>query len=388
MREREIVQEVNLLSPTTGRFNWILGGYYQRNTILVDITSRSGAPVDPTHILIRDYKTTLGAFAQAGYKIGDRVELQLGTRYSHYAVTQEGGVAIGYGTIFGPSGLTVADLGSTHKDGRLTGKANINFQVDSRNLIYVFAARGYKPGGANSAVSEFRPETVWDYEAGWKSTMLDNHLRLQLGAFYMNYRDFQFDFVDTSTGQSGVVNVASARIYGAEGQVQAKIAGFGVDAGIAYVHSKLGSLVAVNSRLVPPGTTLGPQCGTPATVGCTDYAPFLGAAGGGPNLFSPTWSYNVGIDYEFGIRDDISLTPRLNFAHVGPQYAGYFYARQFDYLHARNLVSALLTLRMKKWSLEGYGTNLTNRIYVSGITGNNQFYGAPREYGVRASVRF
>ncbi|QYE35753.1 TonB-dependent receptor [Polymorphobacter sp. PAMC 29334] len=388
VREREVSQEINLLSPTTGRFNWILGGYFQHNIINVRILNHTGAPVDPTHIVINDYKTTVGAFAQAGYKITDRVEFQLGARYSHYAVTQDGGVAIGYGTIFGPTGLTVANLGSNHKDGRLTGKANVNFQVDDDNLVYAFVARGYKPGGANSSVSQFRPETVWDYETGWKSTMLDKHLRTQLGAFYMNYNDFQFDFVDTSTGQSGVVNVASAKIYGVEGQVQAKYAGFDVDAGFAYVHSKLGSLTAVNSRLIPPGTTLGPQCGAIPTAGCTNYGPYFQQAGGGPNLFSPKWSYNVGIDYEIAIKDGVSLTPRLNYAFVGSQYAGYFYTQQFDTLRSRGLLSALVTLRVKKWTLEGYGTNLTNKTYVSGITGNNQFYGPPREYGVRVAVRF
>jgi iron complex outermembrane receptor protein len=388
VREREVVQEINLISPTTGRLNWIIGGYYQHNKIDVDILNRNGAPVDPTHVLIYNNKTTLGLFAQAGYKVTDRVELQLGARYSHYSVTQDGGVSIGYGTIFGPSGMQVADLGNSHKDGRLTGKANINFQVDADNLIYAFAARGYKPGGANSATSQFQPETVWDYEAGWKSTMLGGHLRTQLGLFYMDYQRFQFDFVDTSSGQSGVTNVASSTIYGLEGQLQAKVHGLGVDAGFAYVHSKLGSLSAVNSRLVPPGVTLGPQCGAVPTTGCTDYTPFVREAGGGPNLFSPRFSYNFGVDYAVQLGGDKTLTPRLNYAYVGPQWSNYFYEPSFSRLRGRGLLSALVTLRIGKWTLEGYGTNLTNKTYVSGITGNNRFLGAPREYGLRAGVRF
>jgi iron complex outermembrane receptor protein len=47
-----------------------------------------------------------------------------------------------------------------------------------------------------------------------------------------------------------------------------------------------------------------------------------------------------------------------------------------------------LTLRLNKWTLEAYGTNLTNKTYVSGIAGNNEFFGAPRRYGIRGSVRF
>ena len=388
VQEQEWTQEVNLISPTTGRFNWILGGYYQHNKINVDILQHTGAPVDPTHILIHDYKTTVGAFVQGGYKLSDQLELDIGGRYSHYAVTQTGSVAIGYGTIFGPDGLTVADLGNDHKDGRFTGKVSLNYQPDKDNLIYAFVARGYKPGGANSATSEFKPETVWDYELGWKSTMLDNHLRTQIGGFYMDYSNFQFDYVDTTTGQSGVANVANSRIYGAEVQIQARFGNLGLDGGFAYVHSRLGSLVAVNERLVPPGVTLGPECGATPTTGCTDYGPYLQDAGGGPNLLSPKWTFNVGADYEIKLGGDLTLTPRVNYAYVGEQYATYFYSPQYDLLRSRGLLSAQLTLQTGGWSIEGYTTNLTNKTYVSGISGNNEFYGAPREYGVRAKVRF
>ncbi len=38
VRERMWTQEINLISPTDGALSWILGGYYQRNTIDVDIT--------------------------------------------------------------------------------------------------------------------------------------------------------------------------------------------------------------------------------------------------------------------------------------------------------------------------------------------------------------
>lgn len=387
VRERETVQEINLISPTSGAFNWILGAYYQRNVIDVNILQKSGAPVDPIHILIHDEKTTVGLFAQAGYKLTDRLELQAGVRYSHYTVDQTGAVAIGYGTVFGPDGMVVADLGSVHKDGRVTGKVGLNFKLDDDNLIYAFAARGYKSGGANSAASQFRPETVWDYEAGWKSTFLNNHLRTQLAAFYMDYHDFQFDYTDTTTGQAGVTNFGRSTIYGVEGQIQAKISGFKVDGAFAYVHSRLGGVTIVDNRLVPPGTQLGPQCGAVPTTGCTDYAPFLRDAGDGPNLLSPKWSYNVGVDYEIKLGDGVSLTPRLNYAYVGTQYLRFFYDPT-DTLRPRGLLLAQVTLRYGKWTIEGYGTNLTNKKYVSGTSANNQFYGAPREYGVRLGVKF
>ncbi|MEO9131746.1 MAG: TonB-dependent receptor [Sphingomonas sp.] len=394
VREREWTEEVNIISPTAGRFNWILGGYIQKNKIDVIIQSKTGAPTDPTDILNLQSKLTWGVFAQTGYKITPALELQVGGRYSHYAVTGTGHVIIGAGgPIFGPGGLQVADLAGKHSDGRMTGKVALNWTLDRDNLIYAFAARGYKPGGSNSATSQFRPETVWDYEVGWKANFFDKHLRTQVGAFYMDYHDFEFDTLDPGTGQTGVTNIANATIKGAEFQAQAKFGGLGFDGGVAYVDSKLGQVTIVNARTLPAAPQYFPQCApgtTPATspTPCTDYTSSIVTAGGGPNLFSPKWSYNVGVQYEVKLAGDSVLTPRLNYAYVGSRWTNLVYNPGLDYLAGRGLLSAQLSLRVKQWTVEAYGTNLTNRAYVSGQSANNEFYGPPREYGVRFSARF
>jgi iron complex outermembrane receptor protein len=293
--------------------------------------------------------------------------------------------------VFGPNGLVVADLAGSHEDGRMTGKVALNWELNDDHTLYVFAARGYKPGGANNATSEFGPETVWDYELGWKGAFLDNHLRTQFGAFYMDYSDFQFDALEPQTGQTGVVNISNATIKGFELQAQAEIGGFGFDGGIAYVDSNLDPVTIVNQRALPPIGQLGPQCpaGVPSNPPvCFDYSPFLTVGGGGPNLFSPEWSYNFGVQYEARLSDEVSLTPRINYAYVGSRWTNLLYNPALDHLAGRGLLSAQLSLRFDDWTLEAYGTNLADKEYVSGQSGNNEFYGAPREYGIRASARF
>jgi iron complex outermembrane receptor protein len=393
VRERQLTQEFNIISPDDGAFNWILGGYFQKNKIDVIIENRSGDIVgDPTNIENFQDKQTLGVFAQAGYELTPQLEVQLGLRYSSYEVTGAGSVNIGSeGPVFGPNGLVVADLAGTHDDGRMTGKVALNWTPSDDHTFYGFVARGYKPGGANNATSQFGPETVIDYELGWKGSFLENHLRTQLGAFYMDYSDFQFDALEPLTGQTGVINIANATIKGLEFQAQANIGGFGFDGGIAYVDSSLDAVTVVNQRTLPQIGQLGPQCGAGAPSNppvCFDYAPFQTLAGGGPNLFSPKWSYNVGIQYEFWLDDEISITPRLNYAYVGSRWTNLLYNPALDFLPGRGLLSAQLSLDFDSWSIEAYGTNLADKNYISGQSGNNEFYGAPREFGVRASVRF
>jgi iron complex outermembrane receptor protein len=390
VREREHSEEINVISPTDGPFTWILGGYYQQNKIDVEILNLGG-PV-PVNVEPRNEKTTTGIFVQTNYTLTQRLELQVGARYSHFKSSGIGGVFIGRGVPgFPPNGLQVADTNGEHADGRMSGKVDLNFKVDDNNLLYAFVARGSKPGGFNSSTSEFGPEGVWDYEAGWKATLADGHVRTQLGAFYYKYSDFQFDILDLTTGQGGTTNLPDATIKGIEGQVQAAMGAFRVDAGFAYVDSKLSSITFVNTRNLPTNLgTLGPQCagGSPSSPPtCFDYGPYLQTNSGGPNLYSPKWTYNLGAEYAIPIGGN-TLTPRLNYAYVGPSYTTLFYSPVTDRLASRGLLSALLTFRANVWTIEGYGTNLTDKVYMTGSGNNAAFYGPPRQYGVRVSRDF
>ncbi|NIJ16228.1 TonB-dependent receptor [Sphingobium vermicomposti] len=388
-RERQYSEEVNLISPAGGTFEWILGGYFQRNEIKVRIRqTQVGFPtdIDPDNV-----RTTLGAFAQGSYRITPDVQLQLGGRYSHYKASGVGQVRIGAGIPgFPPGGLPVADLSGAHQDGRVTGKAAINWTVDPDNLLYAFVARGYKPGGFNAVDSEFRPETVWNYEIGWKASLFDRHVRTQISAFYNDYSAFQFEVVEPSTGFNGVQNISQGTIKGIEGQLQSKFGGFSFDANFAYVHSKLSGLTFVNTRAIPSGN-LGPQCpvGTPSTPPfCYDYTPAIITTDGGPNLYSPKWTYGGSAAYEFQLGDDVTLTPRVNYSHVGSRFTYLAYSPVSDRIAGYGLLSGIVTLRTGQFHIEAYGTNLTGKRYVSGQFGLREFYGAPREYGIRAGFTF
>lgn len=389
--EKQYSQELNLISPTDGRFDWILGAYYQRNDIDVEIReTQAGFPQD---ILPQNERTTLGLFAQENIELTDTLELQVGARYSRYEVEGQGAVLIGAGIPgFPPSGLPVADLSGDYSESQGTGKIALNWKAGADDLLYVFAARGYKPGGFNSVTSQFDPEIVMNYEVGWKSTLLDGKARTQVALFYNDYSDFQFDVLEPATGQSGIRNVSSGTIQGVEAQIEARIDAFAFDAGFAYVDSDLDGFTFVNERALPPGN-LGPQCasGVPSSPPvCFDYAPFMTTTSGGPNLYSPKWTYNVGAEYAIRFGNGATLTPRFNYSYVGSRYSYIAYSAVSDRIGAYGLVSALLMFRMGDWQVTAYGTNLADKEYVSGhaSASRNEFYGAPREYGLRVGWDF
>ncbi len=390
VREKQWSQEINVLSPDDARWRWIVGGYFQRNEIEVDIAANSNGL--PLSITPDTKKTTTGFFVHNSFDVTSELEVEFGLRYSEFESDGVGGIFFGGGIAgFPAGGIQVADLSGSHTDNEVTGKLGLNWHPNEDNMIYAFVAKGYKPGGFNSTVSEFDQETVVDYELGWKSTFLGGQVKTQLGLFYNDYNDFQFMQVDASTGQEGVANVSGATIQGVEGQIQASLGEWLLDAGMGYVDSELDVISMVNTRLYSPfpGGN-GPQCpvGTPSSPPiCFDYGPFITAAGGGDNLYSPEWSYNIGIQYDFSLPGALTLTPRLNYSYIDSSYTSLFYADR-DELESRYLLSAMLRLSGKSWMAELYGTNLTDEEYVSGQASDNEFYGAPREYGVRLSHFF
>ena len=384
--EKVSTEEINIISPTDGALDWVVGAYFQKNTIDVVNLNYNNNPAFPQRIFVPTKKQTTGYFGQVAYQATDALELTLGVRHSAFESEQTSGsgVYINFGS---PTSIRVANTEGTHDDSEPTGKVSVNWKLNPDNLLFAFVARGYKPGGFNSATSEFKPETVLDTELGWKSTSLNGRLRSTVNVFNYKYQNFQAQAINTATGTNIVQNLANAKVRGAELELQAIFGGWRFDGGLAYVDSKLGSMTFVNTRL--SGTTgLLPQCATGQTTNCTDYTPWLVTNSGGVNLYSPKVTFNAGLEYRLGLSNGATLTPRINYGYVSSQYVNLLYNPVTDRLAARGLASALLTYKRNALNLQLYATNLTNKKYVAGQLNTSEFYGAPRETGVRLAYDF
>lgn len=386
INENEEIQEINIISPDDKAFKWVVGGYFQRNLPIVYINDFVGAT--PTlNILLHPTKITKGLFGQVTVPLGDTLSVDIGARESWYKVDAFGYVKLA------SNGLQVGDTGGRERDSRLTGKVAVNWKPNVDNLVYGFVARGYKAGGYQTPARTFRPETVIDYEFGWKSAFLDRHVRTQVGAFYYDYNDFQLDAIDRGTGLAAVFNIGKATIKGIEGQIQVNQGGFMFDGGFAYVDSNLkpsGAIIdtrafaasGLQSNLGQCATGVAP--GTPPT--CVDFSPFLINTQAGPNLFSPKWTWNVSAAYRFDA-GAAAITPRVSYAYVGPQFTYAAYDPRRDQLAARGLLSASVNVDINNIQVQFYGTNLTDKVYIIGQS-TGSFYGSPREYGVRVKATF
>jgi iron complex outermembrane receptor protein len=336
------------------------------------------------------------------YALTPTLDLQVGLRYSADQTHVGGAVSIAI-PLFNETFLQSENAPTTN-DSEVTGKVALNWKPNNANLVYVFATRGYKAGGANPGSTQaFAPETVWDFEAGWKTTALHGHLRSQFGAYYTTYQNFQVSQFDPAEPTQTVVSNAatSSTIAGFEEQVQLQYGAFSADGSLAYTYSNIGQLPAQADSRNFTGGLVGleegigtlPQCpkGVPTTFGeCFDYSPFIQKIPQGPNIYSPDLTANIGVQYAFDLGSVGTLTPRVDVSYMGQQWTTFFEAPE-DNLKDRTLVNAQLTLQHADWTVQAYATNIFDKVYVSGFSvsfGNNYFLLPPRQFGVRVTRRF
>ena len=387
--ERPLSEEINILSPNTGPLQWIVGGYYLHDTREVGLDIRS--QTFPNDVFVNLFTTIQdeAVFGQVSYKILPRLELQVGGRFTHDSLDNP----VGNGVNIGPGVVFIPGSGS-HTDNVWTGKAALNWTANDDNFLYAFAAKGFKAGGFDTGFVpvQFKPEIVWDYEAGWKSYFFDRHIRTQIGGFFNNYQDLQVSVLHPASGTISLDNIGKSTIKGFEAQIEGQFGGLRVDGGGAYVNSRLGAISFVNTRLIPGGgnVNLGPQCGPgiPGPPACFDYNPFVVSVDGKANPYSPDWTFNLGVEYAFDLGGGASLTPRVNYSYVGSQWTTLIEVPTTDRLAAYGLWNASLTYANGDWRVQAFGMNLANKAYVSGQFGNDEFFGNPRQFGVRVSRSF
>jgi len=396
--ERPITQEFNLISPETGRFQWIVGGFYLHDIRVVALDIQSQAI--PNNVLVDGYNIlqSAAAFGQVSFEIVPRLQLQVGARYTHDWSEEPAytNVTVQLGIPGVPP--IVTPLAGIETDSAVTGKVALNWTLNDNHFLYAFVAKGFKAGGFNAGgagnpQTNFAPEVVYDYELGWKANFLNNHLRANLGGFWNDYRNLQVGALNAATGQSSLLNTGKSTIKGAELEMHARLGGWSTDFGGAYVNSRLGALSLVNTEALPPGTSQ-PQC-TPGVLppACFNYLPYTLNLDGSQNPYSPEWTFNAGAQYDWRVGDDATLTPRLNYSYVGAQWTTLFELPTTDYLRSFGLWNASLTYERKEWRVQLYGLNLANKLYVSGQSSagtnpNDEFLGNPRQFGLRIARSF
>ncbi|MFH1516236.1 MAG: TonB-dependent receptor, partial [Pseudomonadota bacterium] len=226
---------VDALHQTTNeiRFAFDNGGPLRAQTGLfvfdekVSITSRSfdtlapGRPVNG--IATRENQTdSTGIFASLAYDVSDRLTLSGGARWTDESkdfVVERTLGPFGSGT-FGPVSGSVSD-------DQVSWDVSATYQATGEINLYARVAKGFRGPSTQgrlvfaNEVSSADTETVLSYEAGFKSELLDNRVRLNADVFFFEFNDQQLTIVGGLNNTVALFNADKSEGYGFEADVEA-----------------------------------------------------------------------------------------------------------------------------------------------------------------------
>ncbi|MFC4594580.1 TonB-dependent receptor [Sphingobium tyrosinilyticum] len=381
-------EEFTIISAEDEPLKWTIGTYYLHDKNKVPVFGQNFFANQIFTNQDRAIKQSKAVYGGLKYKLTDALELEGSARYTWSKTDKDRRNQSSFFDLTTNNFLFSVLTTGNQSDKGLTWKIGVNYTADSRNFLYAFVAKGRKGGGVQSPVSNFAPESVMDYEAGWKGTMWGGALRAQIGGFYSKYTNMQIQGIVPANGFPAIFNAGSAETYGPEAELAVHLGNFDMTVAGSYLKSKITVNDIVNRPSLPDGGqgTLGPQCAAGQTANCFNYGPFIGTATG-PLPFAPKFNIAVGLSYKIELGGDKRLVPHVEYTHTDSQRTSFF-KDSTSILPGRDLFNAKLTYSADRFDFEAFVTNLTKEVYPGGANGGLWFYGAPRQFGGRASVRF
>ncbi len=373
-RFKTLIGEVNLLSTGKGPLQWVLGAFVMDETVPVtllrDNRNTTQLLQSNSSIITTAKNTSQSIFGQINYYVTPQIELLAGARYSWDKQVYTRFAVPG-------AGFTLPFV-SQQASSQLTGKVGVNYHFNGNGLIYLTASKGYKAGGVNLTPNtpNFKPERNFVYELGFKTEVLDRHLRVNGDVFYSDYKDIQLSSL--VGGLPTTQNALAGRSKGGELELTAQFGGFAANAGVGYLDAKFN-----NSACISDTNAAGTDPGCPTNLRFVPKGRVL--------PFSPKWTVNAGAQYTLALAG-VDVTPRIQWSHLSRQNATPFPSVN-TLVPGRDIFDARLTFDLgKKYKLEAFVNNLTNKTYIATQIQNSSsadggiIYGAPRTYGLRIKI--
>lgn len=204
---------------------------------------------DETLYLVGDYtykdsKTSLGVFAEATYRLNDRLSLTGGLRFQKDHTEREGAY------------LTYdVDYDETFE--AILPKLVLTYDMSPEVTLGALVSKGYNPGGVGlgfytGQYFEYEEETVWNYELFARANLMDNRLALTANLFYDDYRNAQRFVTFTKDGETDytTVNADKAIAYGLElGADYQATDSLRLKAGLGLLHTEITEFSASTADL-------------------------------------------------------------------------------------------------------------------------------------------
>lgn len=240
----EMSHSLRLFSAPDGPLTWSIGAFYydSENANFTPDANRVPTALGNTTGLNRIEEIEQWAvFGEVAYQFTDQFRLSVEGRYQEETV---GRVAVP-NALFGSQRL---GTGVSVKEPNFDPRITLSFEPNENHHLYALYAEGHKsgrynlsigatlPDGTSSTLPDgtrdpralvyVEPESLKNYELGWKGNFLDGRVRMNVAAFYQDINNQQFVSSVANTLPppapaliTQLSNVGKSEIYGFEADV-------------------------------------------------------------------------------------------------------------------------------------------------------------------------
>ena len=339
----KLAQEVRL-DRVSEKYNWLIGCYYDKDSLDAHQPVESDIPsMNFDQTLERD-GNAYAFFGNVGYFLTPHIKITGGLRYEKQKMDFS-------------CNMLPEDRSNTWED--ISPKIALEYHFTPDMMAYVNAAHGYRTGGFNSQATNpeyysYDEESLWSYEAGFKSVLMDKKLMFNLSLFYMDISDMQ---VMEAIGpyETYLTNAAKASSSGAEMDVRFKV---------------------TDSLTLSGGLGL-------TNIEFDDFKDAYGNYEGNKNPFAPDYTFNLGASY----RHPVGYYARVDLIGYGKMYMDKENTNAVD---AYMLVNAKIGYETERYDIYLYGKNIFDKKYDSlgYYDGVYDLYSNPGQIGLEMVYRF
>ncbi|WP_454883188.1 TonB-dependent receptor [Sphingomonas oryzagri] len=383
---RVFSQEVRLVSKEDHPLRWLVGAFYRHRRnhyVATQFAPDLGKLVGTSGSIYTADQTVsfdqIAVFGEATYDITSRLHLTGGLRAFREKVEGDGDFTLI--NTFSPSAPLLSTLAfstaarQTQKD--VLFKASLNYDFGRDVMGYFLFSQASRPGGVNQRLivpylpSSFKSDSTDNFEVGLKAQLFDHRLTVNASVFQIDWHKTQI-YVSTIPGGENIYNIPDgSRIRGAELELTGQISPalqVGGSAGYLDTHTN-----------------------GPTTVFDSPYAPTTTEIPGGQELPNvPHWKGNAYAQYSAPLGADTTLTPRVDYEHVGKRVAVFGSTQRLD---PYDIVNLRLTLARGPYSAALFVENLTDARAETALGAASRiYYGVnvmrPRTIGVTLNAAF
>lgn len=330
-----VTQELRLTSPDDGRLTWVGGLFYSEtnseryfvrgsNTLgnfngLTSLPTTNGTAYSA--YLSRAEAVNYAAFGQGAFEVTEALDVLAGLRINRERIRYtflDLGNRISFGSPECSTASPTLPIETCNADTSVTGRLGLRYRFTPAVMAFATYSRGYKGlaydltstlttrtllatgplrgtpvADAVAARQPVPPETVDNYEVGFKASFLGRRLTWNVTAFDMIFEGFQAQSRDLITNQNVLNSIGKVTSWGIETELAA----------VVGEHLTLNASGAYNRATLkdfPNANCYGFQT---AAQGCVGGVQDLS---GKPLPNAPRWNVSVGGQYEFPIDSDLT----------------------------------------------------------------------------------